>query len=218
MPPWGQPGSMKSTQCNYDRKRSDVNKVQVQNFAWNCLKWLAPCFTNDILLGGEITVGGGRVSAWGGVGDPGRRLQNLDRLHRAAPHRPHHCHRHRLPSPCVSAIRNSGLLAIRLSLFIEIYLWYWLKHDYCPEGHSQYCVGLKDRRPKSRKSSAQGQICINLLDQSCWEFVILEISLANSRLWTFFLSLVWTSFTYNFANCNSRQFFVQTAGFDHFLN
>ena len=113
---------MKSTQCNYDRKRSDVNKVQVQNFAWNCLKWLAPCFTNDILLGGEITVGGGRVSLGGGVGDPGRRLQNLDRLHRAAPHCPHHCHRHRLPSPCVSAIRNSGLLAIHPSLFIEIYL------------------------------------------------------------------------------------------------
>ena len=56
---------MKSTQRNYDRKRRDENKVQVQNSLGTAfsLKWLAPCFTNDILLGGEITVGDGRVSA-----------------------------------------------------------------------------------------------------------------------------------------------------------
>ena len=117
---------MKFTQCKYDLKTSDinVNKVQARNSLKTAfsLKWPAPCFTNDILSGGEVTVGDGRVSAGGGVGNPGRRLQNLDRLHSAAPHRPHHCHRHRLPSPCVSAIRNSGLLAIHPSLFIEIYL------------------------------------------------------------------------------------------------
>ena len=105
-------------------------------FSWGffCLLWLKISF-----VGGEILFGGRRFDAEEGVWDAGDLLHLCSGAvfggsleHDSGPSyrfhpRPHHCHRHHLPPQSVPAVRNSGLLATRPGLFIEIYLWYRLK-------------------------------------------------------------------------------------------